>query len=350
MNEAQTNDLSSGFQPNQNEIYNKPPEQITNKNIDNPYILVSNQNENSYYIPHGKIYLSICITLSIFLFPISPILICIILFGLTKGLEFRKDSDDKIIATESGYSCNSKSYNFIGKYTSVQVKPSGYEEYGTFCRQRNSLHTISLYNTNPDEIDLDTSNVKNVPFKPIHNFQKYIGEEQDIYLNLKNFFSGVFQNQIKEELKIYDPTYKESIINLFPFEEQCLKLNDYYYTFYGYSSLMGYYKSPESFERIDWIYSKNFDRIFIGVVKNDTTYITSYTYQLNEISKFVLVMKGKGYVFQIFLKGNNYIDICTFYHQDNKNLNSFIYLINGQINSKLNNNNDIPPANIPTLQ
>lgn len=86
------------------------------------------------------------------------------------------------------------------------------------------------------------------------------------------------------------------------------------------------------------------------MVKNDKTYLNSKTYQINDIDKFVLIMKNQGYIFQVLLKEGNFIDICTFYHQKDDILNNFIYLINGQLNSKLNNNNDIPPANIPTLQ
>ena len=43
-----------------------------------------------------------------------------------------------------------------------------------------------------------------------------------------------------------------------------MKISDLFYTFIF---------SGEKFKRIDIIYSKNFDKIFIGVVKNDETYI-----------------------------------------------------------------------------
>ena len=78
-------------------------------------------------------------------------------------------------------------------------------------------------------------------------------------------------------------------------------------------------------------------------------HINNQTYQINEIEKFVLIMKDQKYLFKIHLKGGNFIDICTFCSQTKDILNSFIYLINGQIIIKSYNNN-IPPANIPTLQ
>lgn len=348
MYEAPTNDLPSGLNTNQIDIYIKPKEQVENINTENPYILVGCQNNlSSYYIPHGKANLCLCIYLCFFLLPISPLFVCIILFGLTKGLEFKKVSEDKIIATESGYSCYSKRYNF-SKYTLVKVE-SNERSAAVCCNKIESLQNISLYNNNLDEIDLDNSNIKNIPFKFVHKFTGNIGTTPEIQLNLSKFFSGVFENKIGEELKKYRP--HKMVIPHFPLEEQFLKLNDNFYTFYTSSKFpFPPETTPEAFKRLDWVYSKNFDRIFIGVVKNDTTYLNSKTYQISEIDKFVFIMKNQGYVFQVLLKEGNFIDICTFYHQKDYILNTFIYLINGQFNSKLNNNNDIPPANIPTLQ
>ena len=132
---------------------------------------------------------------SILFLPSSPVLICIILFGLTKGLEIKKVSEEKIIATESGYSYNSKSYNFKRKNIFVKVESHGFEGY---CTHTEILQMILLlYNTNPDEIDLDNSNIKNIPFKSIQKFKKYIGTADEIELNLSNYFGGVFENKIK---------------------------------------------------------------------------------------------------------------------------------------------------------
>lgn len=243
MYEAPTTDLPNELNTNQIDIYIKPQELVEKNNTENPYIFVASQDTySSYYIPHGKFNLCLCISLCIFLLPFSPIFVCIILFGLTKGLEFKKVSEDKIIAIESGYSCNSKSYNFSRKYTLVEVKSDGITEYGN---NTEILQKILLYNNNLDDIDLDNSNIKNIPFKFVHNFTKYRGTIPEIKLNLSKYFSGVFENKIKEELKKYSPPKK--VFQLFALDEQFLKLNDHFYTFYTSSK---YSYPPEQFQKL----------------------------------------------------------------------------------------------------
>ena len=111
-------------------------------------------------------------------------------------------------------------------------------------------------------------------------------------------------------------------------------------------------KSNESFERLDWIYSNDFDRIFIGVVKNDSSYINTFIYNTNTIDKFILEIKDGKYCFKILLKNGNNTEICRYKREQEDNLNTFIYLINGQINkiNNVNQNQATPDNSAPTIQ
>lgn len=96
------------------------------------------------------------------------------------------------------------------------------------------------------------------------------------------------------------------------------------------------------FQRIDIIYSKNFDKIFIGVVKNDTTYINRLIIIINTIDKFIMTMESESNNFQVLLKDRgSKIEICTFLHQKKDSLENLIFFLNGKledINEGVTNN------------
>lgn len=281
--------------------------------------------------------------------PLSfPIFLFVLLFCLTKRIEFKKISEGKITITEHGYICCSKSYNFISEYIFMEVLECGKE---TGCNQTKELQMIILFNTNPNEIDLDYSTIKNIPFKFLYHFKDYLGNNKEIESNLTRFGKGKFENKIKNELEKYDPDYKKaSEFSTFnDVSKQILKLTETFYSFFAYEFNSMKSSSKENFQRIDWIFSQNFDRLFIGVVKNDTSYKNKFTYSLSEIDKFIILLRNGKYIFQIYLKGGNTVDICTFNYQEINTLNSFIYLINGQIKDKANCKN-IPSSNITTPQ
>ena len=101
-----------------------------------------------------------------------------------------------------------------------------------------------------------------------------INDIQENLLKLKNFLpNNNYKNNIEIEIDKYKNKYKykeKPIINHFSFDHinffpKRIKISELFYSFRFQN---------ENFQRIDIIYSKNFDKIFIGVVKNDTTYIT----------------------------------------------------------------------------
>ena len=160
-----------------------------------------------------------------------------------------------------------------------------------------------------------------------------------------NFIGNKFNNNIEEEIKLYVPNYNEQRnialpINFhFPFfgrpTDTFIKISDHFYMFYNYSYLLGK-SGKESFQRLDWIYTNDFDRIFIGVVKNDTSYVNTFTYTIESIDKFVLEIREGKLCLKIILKNGIDTEICRYTREKDKDLNTFLYLINGQIN-KINN-------------
>ena len=214
---------------------------------------------------------------------------------------------------------------------------------------------IIIYDINLNEIDLDNSNIKNKPFKLITEFKGCSGNSTNIKKELNEFFGTKFENKILDEIKKYVPDYKTSnklVLHIsgsfsqYNVEEQIfLKLCDYYYSYLTYYS-------KEKFQRIDWIYSKNFDRIFIGFVKNVETYLNSLIYNINTVDKLLLNKMNNNYLFKILLKDGNNVDICEFTKEKENTLNKFIFLINGQINDRNdrnNNNSDNSAPNVVTV-
>ena len=93
--------------------------------------------------------------------------------------------------------------------------------------------------------------------------------------------------------------------------------------------------------RIDFIYSKNFDRIFIGLVNNnEKTYRNTFEFQMNSIDKFILQKIGyedKGYNLKVNLKNSESHQIYSFKKATQENLRGLVYLLNEKLN---NGNND----------
>ena len=89
--------------------------------------------------------------------------------------------------------------------------------------------------------------------------------------------------------------------------------------------------------RIDCIYSKNFDRIFIGLVKNNIAkYINTFEYQINNISKFIFERVGNSsvtnYDLKVIFKNNEIQRICTIKNKAHMELESLAYLLNERLN------------------
>ena len=135
-----------------------------------------------------------------------------------------------------------------------------------------------------------------------------------------------------------------------------VKISDHFYMFYNYEYLKEN-NSNETFQRLDWIYTSDFDRIFLGVVGNDMTYVNNFIFYMNSIDKFILEVRFGQHCLKAILKDRQNIEICRYKNKDIKELEAFINLINGQINKIINGNNqDYPEKPVesdnsaPTIQ
>ena len=108
--------------------------------------------------------------------------------------------------------------------------------------------------------------------------------------------------------------------------------------------------------RIDFIYSKNFDKIFIGVVKNNEKYRKTLEYEMNNIEKFYIegsiVDSHVVSHLKVLFKNEKSEYIYSFNFMDKENSEGLIYLLNEKlklinINNNINNinhiDNDITP-------
>ena len=97
------------------------------------------------------------------------------------------------------------------------------------------------------------------------------------------------------------------------------------------------YNCFDNIFRIDCIYSKNFDRIFIGLVKyNKTKYINTFEYQMNNISRFILERVGNSsvtnYDLKVIFKNNETQRICTIKNKTQVELEKLAFLLNERLN------------------
>ena len=100
--------------------------------------------------------------------------------------------------------------------------------------------------------------------------------------------------------------------------------------------------------RIDCIYSKNFDRIFIGLVKyTKTKYVNTFEYQMDNIDRFILENGGNNrnriFNLKVVFKNNDIQQIFTLRKKTKADLEGLIYLLNERLN--INANTNITPNN-----
>ena len=94
--------------------------------------------------------------------------------------------------------------------------------------------------------------------------------------------------------------------------------------------------------RLDIIYSNDYDKIFIGNVKKETSYASTNLFNLNDIDKFVLQKykaKERGFHLLAFYKGNTIPNAEICYIEDvQSELEGLVHILNERLN-----NNDIIP-------
>ena len=92
--------------------------------------------------------------------------------------------------------------------------------------------------------------------------------------------------------------------------------------------------------RIDCIFSRNFDRIFIGLVKyTKTSYVSTFEFPLNNIERFILekISYEKHNLVVIFKNGEKQL-ICNI-KKNQEELKGLAYLLNEKLNKNNENTN-----------
>ena len=87
----------------------------------------------------------------------------------------------------------------------------------------------------------------------------------------------------------------------------------------------------EKIYRIDFVYSRNFDRIFIGIVKyTKTSYINTFDFNMNDIESFILEKEGnnESYNLKVVFKNKDTQQICRMKNKKKNELNDLAYFLN----------------------
>ena len=185
-------------------------------------------------------------------------------------------------------------------------------------------------------------------YNPINLISKYKTsfelEETDnkIQLKIDEFIKQEkYENNIYDEIDSYNSLYKKNYLkDIKKVFDVYMKINEYFYTFFHYDNSIDY--------RTDFIYSNDFERLFIGKIKKDN-YSKTLLINLNEIVTFEMFQVHKTSEDDSYEEGN----LRIIYQNEHKEeivicqnkllyLEKFVLLLNGKlndINEKKKNNN-----------
>ena len=348
-----------------------------------------------YVIPDLDYYLRIAFVSSfVVIFPLILMIFCVYKIKLVKD-----KSNGKVIVKVINYLCFPKmklnlDIENIHFYILRQISQ---DEEGT--RESFRLLIINDYK-NLVDIDLDTSNIKKKPAKFIYSFNNvwranyhhtqftqilndFIGNsgvyDNPLFFNINRFVHKVdaifyFSQDLSKYMKFSDHLFTYHL--KYPLGLSCLDiifiiiaccvnfctisiaislLNRKYEALttklkgaiaflisniilYSLYKIFKYYF--ENIWRIDCIYSKNFDRVFIGIVKyTKTKYINTFEFQMNNISKFILEReRNSNFNLKVVFKNNETQQICTIKNKTQDELEGLAYLLNERLNINSNNN------------
>ena len=233
-----------------------------------------------------------------------------------------------------------KPAKFIYKFNSVTCLTYDYS------RLSKDLNTSigSLYSDDNNPFNFDISKYmkkpKNLPLKQKYikfheNFFTYQFVDPNNYSFLDCCMTGICAViNIILFIGIIIGSTGPNIILLLVFIGSLIIFNIFYYFLYRCIKSI-----KENIYRIDCIYSKDFDRIFIGIVKYTTTsYINSFEYQMNEINSFNLQKVGDDSIYDLKVEFKNKEEqqICNIKGKTEGELEGLIYLLNEKLISNAN--------------
>jgi hypothetical protein len=112
------------------------------------------------------------------------------------------------------------------------------------------------------------------------------------------------------------------------------KYSDYFFTFIFHHISNNHFGSFNGVIRIDFIYSKNFDIIFIGVVKKgEKSYAKTFEFKMDNIDKFILqnFEYNTGFYLKVIFKDKQIQDIWPIENKNQFDLEGLIYLLNERL-------------------
>ena len=263
--------------------------------------------------------------------------------GVTKRIQFTKNTflNQLIIKRTTLCGCSKK---FILMLENAYVS----------CQKVSDNNTIIiLINTlrNPKEIDLDKSTIQKSPINIVYGLNGvngYNGNYYELQLKFDNFLGQQkYENLIYEEIdkysRLYNKNFSNQQINLV---DNCMKITDHFYTFIKNISFTN--------KRVDFIYSNDFERLFIGEV-NGSKYKKTLLVNLSQINSFEIsvvikeLSESNDYIYSLKINYKDYRkdEISMGKNLQRDYLDKFVLLLNGKLNDinemKKNNNDNYTP-------
>ena len=330
------------------------------------------------------------------------ILALISLISFNNKLEIIKDkaNNKTIIKLKNFLCCTKKLIKIDLDNTYFYVKHEIYRDSKGRKRESNILFIINN-NKNLSGIDFDKSNIKSKPMKLFYYFNNIDNAKGDKFGDdLNNFVGASGDNPLTFNINNY---MNNKNINFKPFFEggilsRYMKFSDNYFTYHlrdPFSTTrinclfifftillnvifigLGIYsiksgiihielivigsllfviyniilyliykcvkEKKENIYRIDIIYSRNFDRMFIGLVKyTKTSYVNIFEFQMNNINRFILEkISHDNFNLKVIFKNNHSKLICNV-KKSQEELEGLAFLLNERLINNINNTNEI---------
>ena len=215
---------------------------------------------------------------------------------------------------------------------------------------------------NSPEIDLNLGNVKTSPLKLYYHFDHIWPVNQPEIENRLNHLIGnadyecpfkfdinkymnIGQSKV-ERIQILNPLFQNSDKANY---SQYLKFCDNYFCYYLEEPFSD---KKADILRIDIIYSKDFNIIFIGLVKNnEKNYLNTFEFNMLTIDRFILQKinyEDKGFNLKVIFKDQNTRLIYSLKKATQNDLRGLVYILNERLNINFNNiaemvNEENPP-------
>ena len=212
------------------------------------------------------------------------------------------------------------------------------------------------------DVTLDLNIVKQKQLYLFHIFKDW---EYATNLYELNHFVGTlvnYDNPLTFDIKKYMEESQTESNPFYTFSSnnnelsRIMKFNEHFFTYYIRFPYEEKNKERDmNLNRIDFVFSKNYDEIFVGGVKdNKKSYKYTYHYKMNLINKFMINWRGTDIDLIVVLNNNpNNQCICRINEITKINADGLVYLLNEKLNLKNkntnsnknfnNNNNEITP-------